>query len=257
MQRGGIPIGRILAISDIHGCDRELAALLAKVHYDPAQDQLVLTGDYVDRGRDSCALVEEIMRLHEQYGVVVLKGNHDKMFCDALAGDDDKLDTHWLTNGGYYTLMSYCQSAGFFSAETGWDEYLRAKAFIRSHFGGHLEFLRTLPLYYETEEHIFVHAGINPELADWRQQTERDFLWIREPFYTQPVRNTGKTVVFGHTSADELHGTPDIWFSPLGDKIGIDGGCAYGYVLNCLEIGDFGYKKASVRLGEHLTAGTA
>lgn len=37
---------------------------------------------------------------------------------------------------------------------------------------------------------------------------------------------------YGHTRTIELHGKPDIWFQP--DKIGIDGGCAYGLQLNAL-----------------------
>ncbi|MNF15660.1 hypothetical protein D3C80_2183680 [compost metagenome] len=41
-----------------------------------------------------------------------------------------------------------------------------------------------------------------------------------------------KRIIFGHTRTIDIHGTPNIWFSE--DKIGIDGGCAYGMQLNCL-----------------------
>ncbi|WP_228745169.1 metallophosphoesterase family protein [Paenibacillus sp. S150] len=226
-----------MVISDIHGCYKELGALLQKVNYNPAADQLVLIGDYVDRGPDSRAVVQQVMELHQEWGVIVLKGNHDKMACDALMNEDDKLDTHWLTNGGFHTLMSYCgENSDFRKPDAGWNEYMRLKEFIRSEYKDHLNFLSSLPLYYETEAHLFVHAGIHPAIENWRSQKSYDFIWIREPFYTHPVTSTDKTVVFGHTPTLELHNSPEIWFSPHGDKIGIDGACAYGEQLNCLEI---------------------
>lgn len=239
-------------ISDIHGCYREFNALLRKANYVPDQDKLILIGDYVDRGPNSKAIVEQVMSLQEVGGAVVLKGNHDKMACDALLSDDeDKLDIHWLNNGGFYTLLSYVGAdAGLVQQDLGWTEYIRIKHWIRQAYKHHLDFLSTLPLYYETDEHLFVHAGIDPSLADWTTQKEYDFIWIREPFFNHPVASTAKTVVFGHTSTFELHAKPGIWFSPHGDKIGIDGGCAYGEQMNCLEIGEDGYKSCFVRQGE-------
>ncbi|MNQ97777.1 hypothetical protein D3C85_1134390 [compost metagenome] len=54
-----------------------------------------------------------------------------------------------------------------------------------------------------------------------------------------------KPVVFGHTTTKDIHGKSDVWFDT--DKIGIDGGCAYGLQLNLLEIkGNNQYKTYSV-----------
>ncbi len=252
MGREGKTI-RTLVISDIHGCYREFNALLRKVNYLPDQDKLILIGDYVDRGPNSKAIVEQVMSLQVERGAVVLKGNHDKMACDALLSDDeDKLDIHWLNNGGLHTLMSYAGAdADFVQQDLGWEEYIRIKQWIRQAYKHHLDYLSALPLYYETEDHLFVHAGIDPALADWKTQKDYDFIWIREPFYNHPVTNTTKTIVFGHTSTFEFQNNPGIWFSPLGDKIGIDGGCAYGEQMNCLEISGAGYKTYCVRLGEN------
>ena len=41
---------RTLAVSDIHGCVDEFKQLLDKVNFNAEEDQLVLLGDYVDRG---------------------------------------------------------------------------------------------------------------------------------------------------------------------------------------------------------------
>lgn len=64
----------------------------------------------MDRGLNSKGIVDQVMALKREWGVTVLKGNHDKMAYDALTSEDDKLDTHWLNNGGLYTLMSYCEA---------------------------------------------------------------------------------------------------------------------------------------------------
>ncbi|MEK3759153.1 metallophosphoesterase family protein [Paenibacillus sp. FSL P4-0338] len=243
---------RTLVISDIHGCIEEFNLLLRRAEYNPSRDQLILLGDYVDRGPDSRAVVEQVKRLAEAEGVIVLRGNHDQMACDALAGEDDKRDTHWITNGGFHTLLSYCggRDSVLLHPDSGWRDYTEMKRFMRTEYKEHLDFLGSLPYYYETQTHLFVHAGIDPSLADWRTQREYDFIWIREPFYNHPVTSAEKTVVFGHTSTVDLQDGAGVWFSPLGDKIGIDGGCVYGEQLNCLEISEEGYKTYAVRLGE-------
>ncbi|WP_458461322.1 hypothetical protein [Paenibacillus sp.] len=46
--------------------------------------------------------------------------------------------------------------------------------------------------------------GINPDIEDWRSQSERDFIWIRESFYSRPT-TMRETVVFGHTPVSHLH----------------------------------------------------
>ncbi|MFD1905506.1 metallophosphoesterase [Paenibacillus rhizoplanae] len=61
-------------ISDIHGCIEEFNLLLRRAEYDPSRDQLILLGDYVDRGPDSRAVVEQAKRLAEAEGVIVLRG---------------------------------------------------------------------------------------------------------------------------------------------------------------------------------------
>ncbi|WNS46829.1 metallophosphoesterase family protein [Paenibacillus sp. MMS20-IR301] len=239
-------------MSDIHGCIQEFNLLLRRAAYNPQEDQLILLGDYVDRGKDSRAVVERVMQLAEDCGVIVLRGNHDQMAYDALTGQDDKRDTHWITNGGFDTMLSYCGGTAsvLLRHDSSWKDYAEMKEYICREYKEQLDFLGSLPLYYETDTHLYVHAGIDPSLADWKSQRDYDFIWIREPFYNHPVTSTAKTVVFGHTSTTDLQDGPEIWFSPLGDKIGIDGGCVYGEQLNCLEIGDEGYKTYAVRLGE-------
>lgn len=219
---------RMLCISDVHGCFNQLESLLNEVKYNPDSDQLILLGDYVDRGIDSKKVVEKVMHLNREYGVVVLKGNHDDMMVKAFRQHEDGL---WLNNGGFSTVTSYYGS-DVFEDGFSWEEYMNAKRFIVANYNEHIEFLEKLSLYHEDDNHIFVHAGISPEYSDWRTQPEDDFLWIRDEFYKYPT-GLDKTVVFGHTPAEYIHKKSEIWFGD--DKIGIDCACAYGRKLACLE----------------------
>lgn len=222
-------MSRILAISDIHGCYEEFYQLLSDVRYDPNKDQLVLVGDYVDRGPRSKEVVEFVMSLVREHGAIALKGNHDDMFIKHLLSDEAEHRERHLRNGALTTFQSYYQK------ELDVEHIDHAKAHILENYQHHIQFLRDLPLYYETDKHLFVHAGINPEFEDWRMTPERDLIWIRNDFIDHPTR-LDKTVIFGHTICLKLHERPDIWFCE--DKIGIDGGLVYGHQLNCLEIAE-------------------
>lgn len=224
---------RILAISDIHGCYDEFNQLLSAVQYNPDKDKLILLGDYVDRGLRSREVIEQVMELRDE-GAITLRGNHDQMMLDAILLDTDEVNSRWIRNGARHTIESYC-GADFFEGEMERARYNEGKAYIKKKFEHHLSFLDTLALYYETDTHIFVHAGINPGVDDWKLQPHHDFIWIRDPFYNYPT-GLNKTVVFGHTPAMNLHDSEGIWFCEEGDKIGIDGACVYGKQLNCLEI---------------------
>ncbi|WP_369696067.1 metallophosphoesterase family protein [Paenibacillus lautus] len=220
-------------MSDIHGCYDEFNRLLSEVRYQPEQDQLVLLGDYVDRGSKSKEVIEQVMELRDE-SAVTLRGNHDQMMLDAILLDTDEVNSRWIRNGARNTIESYC-GADFFDGGMDRSRYNEGKAYIKRQYEHHLSFLDTLPLYYETDTHLFVHAGINPGVEDWKQQPPHDFIWIREPFFNYHT-GINKTVVFGHTPAVNLHDSEHIWFCDDGDKIGIDGACVYGKQLNCLEI---------------------
>ncbi|MGD8542191.1 MAG: metallophosphoesterase family protein [Desulfobacteraceae bacterium] len=202
----------IYAIGDIHGCADKLRRLIDQLDIDPDRDQLVFVGDYIDRGPASFEVVEYVLGLKTALrDVVFLKGNHEQMLEDYLAGPD-KLT--FLINGGQATL----------------DSYLRHRPNSQAPVipPRHLAFFRGLRLFYESENYIFVHAGLKPRVP-LDQQDPRDLLWIRSRFiYSQA--DFGKPVVFGHTPFPE----------PLVqvNKIGIDTGAVYGQQLTCVKLPD-------------------
>ena len=204
----------IYAIGDIHGCLSHLEHLIDLVNPDLDRHRLIFMGDYIDRGPDSAGVVDFIIDLKKRYNpenIICLMGNHERMFLDYLDGKDEML---FLMNGGVTTTASY------------WGEY--GDRLNRRLPPEHWEFYQTLKLYYETDDYIFVHAGLKPGLPLENQQ-EEDLLWIRKEFISSDY-DFGRRVIFGHTPMR----------SPLvrANKIGIDTGAVYGNKLTCVVLPD-------------------
>lgn len=203
---------RIFAVGDIHGCSSKLEDIMKLMDIDAKNDMLVFMGDYIDRGKDPKGVVDIVLNLRERIKkVVCLLGNHEQMFLDYLS--DDKFKKFFLANGGESTIASY----GFVKTDEG------MKVNVPD---SHMQFFKSLLPYYETNDYIFVHAGLKPDIPLEKQEVE-DLIWIRHEFIRSPC-DFGKTVVFGHTPLAR----------PLIDsnKIGIDTGAAYGGKLTCVQL---------------------
>lgn len=237
---------RILTISDIHGCYDELEKLLDISNYNPESDQLILLGDYIDRGQQSESVLELVIKLVKE-GAIALRGNRDQMFLDFLLKNDSLSHQLYLQNGGLSTLESYV-GHDWFDGHPTFEELYQAKKFIMNNYSDHVTFLYHLPYYHEIDKYLFVHAGINPDLSDWRNTSEKDFIWIREQFLFSRHRNDDLVVIHGHTPSKNTHGSHDIDFRY--NRIGIDGACAYGGQLNCLIIDGENYIEVNVKRGE-------
>lgn len=206
---------RTIVIGDIHGCYDELIELMDYIketwNYDSKVDRLIFLGDYIDRGKDSRLVVSYIRQLQsESDNVIALMGNHEDMFID-LIDSNDYLSIH---NGGYNTLESY----------KGYDEQLISD----------LNWMRKLPLYFEDDHHIYVHAGIDMTENNMRKQKRSTLLWVREPFIWD-YHEYRKQVVFGHTPFLSKDGKPAY---TIGNNISLDTGCVFGGYLTALLIED-------------------
>jgi serine/threonine protein phosphatase 1 len=85
-------------------------------------------------------------------------------------------------------------------------------------------------MYYEGDDFIAVHAGLNPEEDDVRHQRERDLLWIREKFFRSGKR-WEKTVIFGHTPTALFSRQEGIMIDEERNIIALDNGIIFGNAL--------------------------
>ena len=177
---------RLIAIGDIHGCYELLLELLERsIIFDPDEDRLVFLGDYLDRGASSKEVVDYVWELKKHYPgqIVLLKGNHEDLALRSmLCAEDEDACTNarllWYLNGGQATVDS------FHGIE-------KARQTL-------IPFIGTLKLYHETEEHIFVHAGI-PYAKSIETASADEILWDRSFSY-----NGRKTLIVGHSPKSEI-----------------------------------------------------
>jgi len=191
----------LIAIGDIHGCAQSLDVLLNRI--DPSSDDhLLFVGDYIDRGPDSKGVIDRLLDLREEVPCTFLRGNHEAMMIEYL---DSGAFSLWRMNGGVSTLQSYLKD------ET---SEIQIPA-------SHAEFVRDTKLYHETEDFLFVHAGLEPDLSiedSLADPDEEVLLWERGHLNPSEVA-WEKTVVCGHTPRPE----------PINREklILIDTGCVY------------------------------
>ena len=194
------PESPFFAIGDIHGRADLLRDLLAQIN--PANDhKLVFLGDYVDRGPDSADTLNQLFELAKDKpeDVICLMGNHEQMLIDFI---DDPLwrGSNWLRNGGSATLASFGIKGVPVRPEP--DCAIEASvALERALPRGMLEWLRSLPLHWNSGNIWCVHAAMDPATPPRAQRT-KTMLWGHPNFLSVP-RNDGVCVVHGHTAIDD------------------------------------------------------
>lgn len=224
-------MNKVFAVSDIHGHAHEFDALLTN-HWNADNEQLVVMGDLVDRGPDSLRVVQKCMELKEKYGAVILMGNHEELFLDWL--EDPATESNFYFDvGGAATVDSFLQER----VSHKYDSVFLANR-VKQDFQKEISFLKTLPSYFEWNNYVFVHAGVNLYTYDWRYSSDKDFKWSRNEFIYAKNLHPDTLFVFGHTQTKLLHldKSNDIWFSKCKTKIGIDGGICSGGQLNGLKL---------------------
>ncbi|MEM8896890.1 MAG: metallophosphoesterase family protein [Bacteroidota bacterium] len=191
--------GRRLIISDIHGCKRSFKALIQKVSLSK-EDQLFLLGDYINKGPDSLGVIKLILSLQEKgYQVFPLRGNHEENLL--------------MANQNAHNLYSFLIDQN--STDLLNDEgQLRKKV---------LRFIRQLPYYYQLEEYILVHAGLNFNIDKPFTDTY-SILNIRD-FPIDKKKLKGKRIIHGH-NPKPLHIIEEA-FNKKHTVIPLDNGCVF------------------------------
>jgi serine/threonine protein phosphatase 1 len=147
-------------IPDIHGRHDLLSEALAEITARGETGVIVTLGDYVDKGPQSKQVVDRLLSgAAEGWSLVALKGNHDAMMVEALR-DPSRMPA-WIAKGGDAALASY-----------GGDPAAVPEV--------HIAWLDRLRLMHVDAHRIYVHAGVDPEIA-LDQQSEATLLWKRYP----------------------------------------------------------------------------
>lgn len=206
----------IYAMSDIHGCIRDLKRSMEKIDL-RSGNRIIFLGDYIDYGEASCQVLQYIRELQKQLGsekVIVLKGNHEQMFLEWIndfrdpyvdGSGDCRIFNDWLRTDFEYganTIRTFIsekqlsfleQISKTCSMET---ISLEAVQMVLSNHGEMIDWIQNMPSYYETDSQIFVHAGVDEEEGEyWMWGASDDFFLWKFPaskgkFY--------KTVIAGH-----------------------------------------------------------
>lgn len=236
---------RTFAIGDIHGDLDHLRLLLGKLPLIDAEDTVVFLGDYVDRGPRSMEVVRIVRALDLEVGcnVVCLRGNHEDAWLRVI-------DQGWPefvmppSNGCLATMRSYT------GGPIAGDEEMPTKEEWEALFTGAffppdiVEWMKSLPHYYEDEHAIYVHAGLVDRDGGFAHPRETEpkaaLLWTRSEAFFRDYR--GKRVVVGHTKTDQLppelstytvHDPEDLWAGV--NVVATDTGCGKGGFLTAVE----------------------
>ena len=208
---------REIAISDVHGCYKTFRALVEERVQLTKDDALYLLGDYIDRGPDSKAVIDYILKLKNNgYDLHCLRGNHEQMLLDAKKNVDNL--RLFLRNGGKQTLENYnC-------------------TIVQLQEHPHYKFFQNLKYFIELEDYYLVHAGFNFRSENPFLDT-KSMLWIRS-WYSKIKHDLlkGKVIVHGHTPQTIRSIKAMCHNMRINKYMNIDAGCFYHKKMCALDL---------------------
>lgn len=222
---------KYFVFSDVHGEYDALIASLEKAGYDQYNQthKLICIGDAFDRGPDS----EKVYKFLLNRNAIYVKGNHDEFLQKFLEqGPDGEFVMFNIVNNGLgATLKSFAQ----LNSKTNTMDLKDVQSRIICRHSRLKNWLQSLPLYFQTKNFIFVHAGVDPKLeADWKN-TDKDYmLWDIRDSYKNIPNIGGRMVVIGHHHTFRIkedaraHGYDYIRIKKSGERVShmkFDGDC--------------------------------
>lgn len=237
---------KFFVISDVHGEYEDMIAALNEAGFDRSNNShvLVTLGDMFDRGpksNDIWCYLDSIKRNERanKAHIISIKGNHDVMLQEYLEKgmNGEFVLFNILHNGLADTIESFGQLK---RNSLSINELEMIKDNIKSYFAPKLlNWLQELPLYFETRNAIFVHAGVNPKCGlEWKQTDPDYMLWDIQDS-AKLIPGLYKTVIFGHHHAFRVKSmcledkniqvrsiggdTIDVRYSTTGDRIRFSG----------------------------------
>jgi len=183
---------RIICVSDIHAHCDDFKALLDKCGYRSDSDYLFILGDILEKGRQNIETLRFVKKLCENPKCICLQGNNDTM-CERMAYRDTK--EKFLSRLKFRPNNAYIDMAKAVGISDFDDDFDNKRIAVNKAFSDELEFIRDLPLAIDTEDFLFVHAGIENR-NDWENSEESTIQSI--PWFLRSRHPLNKYVVVGH-----------------------------------------------------------
>lgn len=216
---------RMIAVSDIHANLPYFKGLLKKLGFGKS-DELIIVGDFLEKGEYSLATLRFIMELSRQGNCHVLQGNCDG-WADALDGERDywmpRLVQYMMFRGGGLIWDMLGELGVRVTPELELAPLIPA---LLDRFAPELDFLRELPQVIRTEHCVFVHGGIRPDIPI-EEQMAGDCMKFDD--FMSRGYSFDKWVIVGHWPV-MLYLEDHVCANPIIDRerrvISIDGGCS-------------------------------
>jgi len=189
---------QIILIGDVHGCSAELARLLEKVS-PTVDDRVVFLGDLTNKGPDP----RGVFRIVQSLSCVCIRGNHD--------------NGHLKWREGIVGPNKEMRETRRLMGEKDYEAYV--------------DMVLHMPLYFETDRLIAVHAALRNGLLLSLQPAELLMGEIPIEKTWKDSLESDRSVVVGHKRYGRV---PEEPYIEEGRFYGIDTGCVYGGALTAL-----------------------
>ena len=255
---------KIFFCSDIHGYYDVMINTLKFKGFDENNPNhlLVVLGDIFDRGDQAVQVYEYLKRLTDKKKAVVVSGNHHKFLIEFLEGSYNPFN--YMNNGLSETIGDFWHRTMPFESwclldkdctpnsndYAEWVDICRKD--IMEEYPELLDWLKSMPRYFESKNIIGCHASLDLNAEDWRKPhciryTLRDWdaLEFDDGMFLARKNTTGKTIVAGHFDTGHLREMHNLGvyddhsiLKTEDNKIFIDGCVALTQKLNVLILED-------------------
>lgn len=182
---------RVIVISDIHGELNLLKELLHKVNFKD-DDYLIINGDLCEKGNDSIGVVNYVMDLVvSKPNVYVIEGNCEAVV-EAFVNENPALINYLCTRKNTIFNEWLAKLNVTVNEES---DICEVKNILMGRFSKEIKWLTELPTAIETDDYIFVHAGLE-DRENWRQTDRKNAIAMPE-FFNKSHR-ADKYVIVGH-----------------------------------------------------------
>lgn len=238
-------------MSDIHGCFSLLEKMLNKINF-TEEDQLIIAGDYIDRGIENKQMLDWILNISDN--ILLLKGNHDAEFAYYIYlmnvvikklkiefDYNDPIDTDKV-----YKIVKQISSKDIFDYYGTLNNIIRKDKVSMNKLIAYMETIDKMPYIYKLtinkKKYIIVHAGyITENMLDKNKykSIEDFYLYARDDAILYGG-NPNSIIISGHTptiAENTLFYNNGFVYEKYDKKtncrfLGIDCGCSYCDSLN-------------------------